>query len=348
MNGRERFFAVFEGRLPDRVPVMEMIVDERVARELSGCADYYDFFEKVGCYDLVVCHAGVVYPGEPDWIDREKKIFRDKWGTVQQHTNQFLPHSVGGPLIRQLSDLDRYAPPDPGDQSILGALGRVADRYGRDRAIGFLGEDVFAVTQYLLGGPAEALVALKLEPELVRSVAAVAEAYHTELYRNALRMGADVIILGDDYGTSRAPMMSPADFNEFFLPGILRIVRAVHALGGKVIKHTDGNVWPLLEGLIEAGVDAVGPLQHECDMRLDEVKDRYPDVVVVGNVPVDILIRGSREEVRLATAECIRRCSPGGRHILSSGNSITSDVPPKNLLAMLETAHDSGRYPIQC
>jgi uroporphyrinogen decarboxylase len=66
----------------------------------------------------------------------------------------------------------------------------------------------------------------------------------------------------------------------------------------------------------------------------------------MGNVEVDLLVRGTVDEVIEATKECIRNVSPGGRHILSSGNTITSVVPSKNLEAMIDTVHKYGRYPI--
>lgn len=67
----------------------------------------------------------------------------------------------------------------------------------------------------------------------------------------------------------------------------------------------------------------------------------------MGNVEVDVLIRGTVDEVIAATKDCLRKVSPGGRHIISSGNTITSDVQPENLTAMIETVHKFGRYPIE-
>jgi uroporphyrinogen decarboxylase len=66
---------------------------------------------------------------------------------------------------------------------------------------------------------------------------------------------------------------------------------------------------------------------------------------VIGNVDVDLLCRGSEEEVRRTTRSLLERVSPGGGHILSSGNSITSAVKPGNFLAMVQTTRDFGREP---
>lgn len=334
MTGKDRIAAVFRGEPTDRPVKMEMFLDEAACRKVMPIESYYDFFE-TDFYDMVTCRGGVVRPGKTNWIDREQKIFRDKWGATQQFTDQFLPHIIGDPVISELEDFDGYQPPDPYDEEILSEVRQVAERYGDRYAIVFLGEDVFAPVQDLLGGPENAFVALKLEPEIVERGVALAEAYHTQLYLNAIAAGAEFIILGDDYGTNRAPMISPADFRSFFKPALKRMVDAIHQAGAKVIKHTDGNVWMLMDDFVEIGFDALGPLQHECGMHLDVLLEKYPHMVFVGNVPVDLLITGTPEEVAEATRDCLRRCSGYHRHILSSGNSITADVPEENLRAMI-------------
>jgi uroporphyrinogen decarboxylase len=346
MNSKERFFAALEGKPCDRVPTMELIVDTNVCKQFYPNCNYYDFIERSDYYDLVVCASGVVDPGEPNWIDKSKKIFKDKWGVTKQFTNQFLPHTIGKPLIQCQGDLDNYTMPDYNDEAIINDVKEVINRFKGSKAIGFLGEDVFASTQYLMGGPEEMLVAMKLEPKLVKNVIKVVEKYHINLYKNVIKEGMEIIILGDDYGTSRSSFISPDDFREFFYTGIKRIVKEVQALGAKIIKHTDGNVWSLMDYFVETGIDAMGPLQHECGMELKRVKKHYPDLTVVGNVPVDILISGTEDDVICATKDCIKRVSPGGRHIISSGNSITSDVPMENLKAMMEAVREFGRYPI--
>ena len=77
-------------------------------------------------------------------------------------------------------------------------------------------------------------------------------------------------------------------------------------------------------------------------MDLARVKRTYPEVTVVGNVDVDLFCRV--EAVQEETKRLISEVSPGGRHILSSGNSISSAFKPENLLAMIETAHQFGVY----
>ncbi|MBT3328288.1 MAG: hypothetical protein HN396_18855 [Gemmatimonadales bacterium] len=82
-------------------------------------------------------------------------------------------------------------------------------------------------------------------------------------------------------------------------------------------------------------------------MDLKEVRDRSDGRIgVMGNVDVDLLARGTPDEVRKATLELIRHVSPGGRHIIASGNTIASYVDPANYRVMLDTIREHGSYPI--
>ena len=99
-----------------------------------------------------------------------------------------------------------------------------------------------------------------------------------------------------------------------------------------------------MDDIVATGIDGTGPLEPGADMDLAEVKRRYPNLTVMGNVDVDLLSRVTEEEVRAATLDLIRRVSPSGRHILSSGNSISSSVKPENLKMMVETAREHGAY----
>ena len=115
------------------------------------------------------------------------------------------------------------------------------------------------------------------------------------------------------------------------------------------LKHTDGNIWPILPQLIDADIDALCPLEPKAGMDIGEVKEKYGDqIALVGNIDVaDLLPNGSREEVDASVKECISKASPGGGHILSSSNTIHYDVNPDNYLEMINALRKYGNYPIE-
>jgi uroporphyrinogen decarboxylase len=263
--------------------------------------------------------------------------YTDVWGVGKRLFHELMPYTTHHP-VRRLADLRRYRPPHPRRDPLLGAVRKTAHRFRGRRAVVLVAPAVFAAS-WNLCGMERLLTSYHLEPEFARELARMVLAYNLELHREAIRAGCDVIILSDDYGHKSGPLMSPVQFREFILPGLAAAVANVHEAGGLCIKHTDGNVWELLDDIVDTGIDGLGPLEPAAGMDLAEVKRRYgARVCVMGNVDVDLLCRGSVADVQRATTTLLETVSRGGGHILSSGNSITSAVRPENFRAMVATA----------
>jgi uroporphyrinogen decarboxylase len=136
-------------------------------------------------------------------------------------------------------------------------------------------------------------------------------------------------------------------FREFILPRLQKMVDVIHEEGGKVIKHSDGNLWLILDQIMSTGVDGINPIEPIAGMDIGEVKQKYgKKACVVGNIDCSHLLPyGTESEVEAAVKECIRKASPGGGHIICSSNSIHSSVNPRNYLAMIKAAKRYGVYP---
>ena len=345
MNSRERVLAVLQGKLPDRVPLFELFVDPSVIQTLQPGMSYEDFADYADL-DVVTCLTMAESPERMDWVDRGRGVWRDKWGCLQGFTGEIMSVPMGPPRIQCPEDLSSYVPPDPRGNEVLASARRLVERFKGRRAVCVVGEEVFAVPQYLRAGLANVMMDYLLQPELARKLAAIARDYHVELYRLLIDAGVEIVALGDDYAGKSGTYMSPQHFREFVLPGLTTVVKEIRALGGRVIKHTDGNIWGIMDQLLSTGLDVLGPLEPAY-MSLDEVRRRSGmKVGVAGNVDVDLLSRGTRAEVEAATREQLRRVSALGGHFLGSGNSISASVRPENYWAMVQTARRYGRYPI--
>src|SRR5713226_976627 len=128
------------------------------------------------------------------------------------------------------------------------------------------------------------------------------------------------------------PSFRPRWRRNLLSPGSSEMVDAVHEEGGKIIRHSDGNLWRILDMIVETGVDGLNPMEPVAGMDIGEVKEKYGKrVCLMGNIDCSyILSEASVEEVEAAVKECIRKASPGGGHIVSSSNSIHSSVKPEN------------------
>ena len=343
MTSPERVFTALQGQQPDRVPIMELTVDPNVIEAMFPGADLFDFIELM---DLDVVPCGIMIDRRPvEWVDREKRIFRDKWGALQRFTTEVMPIPWEPARIETDQDLETYVGPDGNDRYFLEMVRQVVARFKGEKAICFVGEEVFAPSIYLRAGHENLLIDYATRPEFVKKLARIGVEYHVELYRRLIAEGVEIILLGDDYAWKMGPFMSPKHFAEYILPGLTTVVQECRRAGAYVIKHTDGDLWKILDMIVAAGVNALGPLEPLPTMDLARIKAHYHGQIgVVGNVDVDLLCRGTREQVIAAVKHLLETASVGGGHIMSSGNSIISAVNPDNYRAMVETTKELGVY----
>jgi len=345
MTSFERVMNVLKGNIPDRVPFMELTIDQKVIDSIKKGMTYKDFIEYVDM-DVVSCLTMAYHPEDIQWVDKQKGIWRDKWRALQVVTTEVISVPAKPPIIQDETDLINYVPPDPSRAPVLRYAKKLVEQFKYKKAIAVVGEAIFAPSQYLRGGLENILMDYILRPSLALKIAELTKSYHVELYNKLIDEGVDIIVLGDDYAGKTGPFMSPEMFGKFILPGLKTVVREIKNKGAFCIKHTDGNIWRIMDMLISTGVDMLGPLEPAY-MQLDKVlKYSKWKVGVVGNVDVDLLSRGSVEKVVEVTKNLLKRVSIHGRHIISSGNSISSSVKVENFLAMINTVKMYGRYPI--
>jgi uroporphyrinogen decarboxylase len=272
--------------------------------------------------------------------------YTDEWGVLFGSSSQVIDHPIVGP-IRTRDGLKHYVPPDPDAPHRLGSLPEVVERFKNKKAIFFLQRVAFMWSAFL-NGIDNLLMNFLLEPQFAHDLLDTVLAVNMMIARNALRAGADVIVLSDDYAGNESLFFSPAVFRTFLLPRLKRMVDAIHDEGGKAVKHSDGNLWPILDDIVNTGIDGLHPLEPVAGMDLAEVKQKYGDrVCLIGNVDCGyVLSEGSLEEVEAAVKECMRKGAPGGGYIISSSNSIHSSVKPENYLAMIAATQKYGKYPI--
>jgi uroporphyrinogen decarboxylase len=124
------------------------------------------------------------------------------------------------------------------------------------------------------------------------------------------------------------------------------LVERAHAAGLKVVRHSDGNLWPLLDILLDTGYDGLNPLEPQAGMDLKKVKAYCGDrLCLLGNIDcIDLLPNGSPAEVDAAVRRAITDAAAGGGLIICSSNSLHPGVAPENCIAMFEATLKYGRY----
>jgi len=162
-----------------------------------------------------------------------------------------------------------------------------------------------------------------------------------EKYLAAVGDSIDIIKFGDDLGMQSGPQVSPKMYREFFKPRHkLMWMRAKQLANVIVMLHCCGGVRELLPDLIDAGLDAINPVQISCaGMDAAELKAEFGKEMVFWGGGCDtqtILPDATPEEVRRHVKEQVRILSPGGGFVFQQVHNILAYVSPANVVAMFE------------
>lgn len=169
-----------------------------------------------------------------------------------------------------------------------------------------------------------------------------------EIMKRVIDAGAEVLYNCSDYCFNQGPFLSPAMFEKFVYPYLKRQTEELRRCGAYVIKHTDGNIMPILEMIADCHPHAIHSLDPLAKVDIKEVKEKYGHrLCLMGNVDVTKLQQGPVEDI-IKSAEYALRCGmPGGGYIFSSCNSIFSKVPLENYRVMLAVRDRMGVYPTE-
>jgi uroporphyrinogen decarboxylase len=235
------------------------------------------------------------------------------------------------------------------------ALARGARRFrtSTERAIvGLFGGNLLEIGEFLFRMD-NFLAMLAAEPrEVHRFLDALTEHHLANLERFLAAVGEhiDVIVFGDDLGMQTGPLISPAMYREFFKPRHSRLWKRAKELAPvKVMLHSCGGIRELIPDLIDAGLDAVNPVQTSCEgMEPGELKGEFGSDLVFWGGGCDtreVLPYGSPEEVRRHVRERVRILSPDGGFVFQQVHNVLANVPAENVAAMLEAASEPARVP---
>lgn len=155
--------------------------------------------------------------------------------------------------------------------------------------------------------------------------------------------GLDGFALCSDYCFNDNPFLSPDLFADVIAPYLTRLCEGMRDLGFYVIKHTDGNIMPIIDQLVDANPHALHSLDPQGGVDIAEVKRRYGDrVCLIGNVNCGVLNSGTEVEVIESARYCLRHGMPGGGYIFSTSNCVYTGLPLERYELMWRVWHEEG------
>ena len=215
-------------------------------------------------------------------------------------------------------------------------------REGTDRAIiGLFGGNIFEIPQFLYRIDNH-LANMAMSPDAVHRLAQTLCDLHLvnlEKWLGAVGPYIDVILFGDDLGGQNGPLISPTMYRELCKPYHRRLWgRAKQLCEAKVMLHSCGGIEPLLDDLIDAGLDTTNPVQITCaGMEPHHLKERFGDRICFwggGCDTRDVLPHGTPQQVAEHVQQQVQIMRDGGGFVFQQVHNIMADVPPENVVAM--------------
>ncbi len=158
--------------------------------------------------------------------------------------------------------------------------------------------------------------------------------------------GVEAFALCADYCYNTGPWCSPAMFAEFVTPFLKRLVEGYRSMGAYVIKHTDGNIMPILDQLLECRPHALHSLDPQAGVDIAEVKRLCGDrVCLIGNVNCALMQTGTEDEIVESARYALRHGMPGGGYIFSTSNVAFAGLPLERYELIHRVRRKEGVYP---
>lgn len=353
MRHRERIELALNHETPDRCPMQISFTPEfaeRLCQELSldpsaqhnphGGGNTY-ILERLLDEDMLLTSVGWAnsyYQQPGDYID--------EWGVGWKSSPYETPYGTGRytemvkhPLADDLAIVS-YKPPDPGRGELYTDAERVVREFKDEYwLVGVTVTTIFECA-WALRGYERLLGDFILNPDLADCILEFPYRYHLAAARRLVELGVDMIWLGDDIGTQKGLLISPAHWRKFLKPRLTNLISEIKSINPrlKVAYHTDGKVWEIIPELIEIGVDVLNPVQPAC-MDPALIKKKFAEHLCFwGSIDEQhTLPFGSPQQVKDEIMTRLGTLGKNGGLILGPTHHVQLDTPMENFWAMVNT-----------
>ena len=385
LTSRERVQAVINHEVPDRVPIILGVSNAtgikmrtyQGIKEILGIQApdqyIYDWPElgtaKIDEETMVRLYSDVrgvrdIHPAKTLERNRSREPhspFIDSWGSGQKEIEpgEWFPGIHPLSSANTIEDLENYPGwPDMSDPTRIAHVKQIAQRLAQENQFAILATPwlLFPLERaFAMQGMDHFLLNLAIYPDFARALLQKTAGLCKQLmgpFLEELGENVDMIKIGDDLGTQESLLMSPDMYRDILKPIHADYIRFIKdRTEAKVFFHTDGDVVPLIDDFIEMGVDILNPIQTSAGKMSDlkTLKKRFgKNIIFCGGIDTHrILPAGTPEEVRDEVKRVMHVLGEGGGYMVASVHTIMNDVPPENVLAMVDAVIEFGSYPFQ-
>ena len=361
MTPKKRLIKAVRHEEPDRVPVVNTLTPAS-AQKVSNALHlpykrinnwlFNDQLVALGNDAILV---GADAPKDFRPLVFEDGSYSDEWGIRYKRIGvheEMIKHP-----LRDIENLDqmneyfhRHDFPNPFEAGRFDIAKRQIAQYGKTHAvIGLLQMTMFETSWYLVGME-KYLIDLAMGNEYIFALLDRMIQYHLAVGKQLIDLGCDIIWIGDDFGDQDNMLISPEMFRRIFKPRFKMVIEELKKYRSDIIiaYHSCGMIAPIIQDLIEIGIDILHPIQPVKGMDRVKIKKSLGDRLTLwGCLSIqDTLPFGSERDVRDEIKRIIRDTAKGGGFILGAAHHIQADTPLENILAIYDTVKTNGNYPI--
>jgi len=361
MTARQRVEATLRGELPDRLPIFDLIQNLELIEFVTGetltpangldllcrtIGERLDITRGIAppLEEKTICHAdGFVYKQEwwTTWL--VQRPFSDARGLLE-----YVRRNIDELYNRRPGDMWTFA----GRANVWGVAAKspreqfleIQEKVGPNTVVFPYESPVGLDTAYIRAGLELFSYACAEDSGLISEwLEALNWAEIQRVHESAEASLSPVALVYSDIADKKQTLFSPAFLRREFFPRLRKLVEAWHSHGVRVIFHSDGNLWSVLDDFKAAGIDGLNPLEPLSRMDAGELRWAYPDWILMGGIDASQLLPfGSEMEVRQAVRELLEKAGGTGKLWPGSSTEIHPAVPVRNALAMWDEVETHG------
>jgi uroporphyrinogen decarboxylase len=347
MNSKERVSCAISLKEPDRIPIFATVVPEIE----------YRLFEKYGLKgnslltfmgnDIVVTSIGVA----DSFAKIEGSDYKiDEWGIAWKnvsHRKGTYTEIIERPLEKAtIKDIAKYSVPDPYPDSRYENIYGLIEEFSDFSIMVDLSCTIFEISHYLRGME-NLLIDMMQNKEFANTLFDKVLEFYIPAARKIAGMGVDIIWIGDDVGMQTGMLLSPELFRDYLKERYRTMIREIKIVNKnvKVAFHSDGYIMPVINDLIELGVDILNPVQPNC-MNPAVVKEKFgKSLCFMGTIDEQhTLPFGTEEDLKNEIDERIKIVGKGGGLILGPTHNIQSDTELEKIEILFDHIKKKGVY----
>ncbi len=281
---------------------------------------------------------------------QDLESYRDEWGvtwkTIEYHTpfgNGKYTEPFGHPLADDRS-LEAFSPPDPVRPELYAAAATTLRDFKDEYWIVGVTPTTIFECAWALRGLEQLLIDMVSRPDRANRVLDFPFRYHLAITQQLVRMGVDMIWLGDDVGGQKSMLMSPAMWRTYLKPRMTELIASLRLIDPKIkiAYHTDGVVYPIIPDLIEIGIDVLNPIQPLA-MDPARLKAEYGDRLCFwGSIDIQKTMPfGTPDDVRHEVLLRLQTIGRDGGLVIGPTHNLQLDTPMENFWALINTIRET-------